>query len=163
MTQLEAPADITVYTLPWCPHCARAKALLTRRGLPFREVDGSGVLDFRRQMAALTGGFTVPQIVINGEPIGGADRLASLDRLGVLAAIAAGEQFPITREIRRVSPRSVARWAAGRVRGRHEVSAARRVRVRIDRAGRVIETEDTTDTETVKEEHDGESMCRTAR
>lgn len=142
MTQFQTPADITVYTLPWCPHCARAKALLRRHGLPFREVDGSGVADFRRQMAALTGGFTVPQVVIDGEPVGGADRLASLDRAGVLTAIAEGAQFPITREVRRISPRSVMRWAAARLRGRHDVSAARRVRVRIDRAGRVLGTDD---------------------
>jgi glutaredoxin 3 len=86
-----SPAQITVYTLPWCAHCARAKALLRRRGLDFEEIDGTGVPDFRRRLAAITGGFTVPQIVIDGEPIGDADQLAALDRRGVLAAIAAGE------------------------------------------------------------------------
>jgi glutaredoxin 3 len=141
MTCAEASPEITVYTLPWCPHCARAKALLRRRGLLFREVDGSGMPDFRRRMAALTGGFTVPQIVIDGDPIGGADRLASLDRLGVLAAIASGERFPIAREIRRASPRSLVRWVGARVRGRHDVPAAERVRVRIDRSGRVLTSE----------------------
>lgn len=105
----DRPAEITVYTLPGCPHCVRARALLRRRGLAFREVDGTEMPDFRARLGDLTGGFTVPQIVIDGTPIGGADRLASLDRAGVLAAIADREPFPITRERRRSSPRLLAR------------------------------------------------------
>ncbi len=34
---------ITVYTLPTCVHCVRAKALLARRGIPYEEVDVNGV------------------------------------------------------------------------------------------------------------------------
>jgi glutaredoxin 3 len=132
MSKSDRVAEITVYTLPWCSYCTRAKALLSRRGLPFREVDGTGVPDFRRRLAALTGRYTVPQIVIDGEPIGGADRLARLDRLGVLEAIATGDSFPIDRETRRITPRALAGWAAARLRGQHDVSAVNRVRVRID-------------------------------
>jgi glutaredoxin 3 len=161
MIQADASAEITVYTLPWCPRCARARAILTRRGLPFREVDGSGVPDFRQRIAAVTGCFTVPQVVIDGDAIGGADQLAALDRLGVLTTIAAGERFPITREVRRISPRSVFRWVTARLRGRRDVSPARRVRVKLDRAGRVLATNEA-DVQVAKEEHDGEGMCRTA-
>ena len=57
----DRPAEITVYTLPGCPHCVRARALLKRRGLAFREVDGTETPDFRARLADLTGGFTVPQ------------------------------------------------------------------------------------------------------
>jgi glutaredoxin 3 len=160
MTRAQAPAEITVYTLPWCPHCARAKALLRRRELPFHEVDGSGVPEFRRRMAALTGGVTVPQVVIDGEPIGGADRLAQLDRLGVLTAIAAGARFPIAREVRHISLHSIVRWAAARVRGRRGVSAIQRVRLRIDRAGRVVATDHALDIGAVQVEHDGQAVCR---
>lgn len=142
MTGVQPPAQITVYTLPGCVHCARARALLRRRKLPFDEIDGRGARDFRRQLATLTGGSTVPQIVIDGEPIGGADRLAALDRAGVLAAIAAGEPFPIVHEIRRISPASLVRWAVARLRGRADVSPVKHVRVRIDRAGRVVGTDD---------------------
>jgi glutaredoxin 3 len=162
MSRSDRVAEITLYTLPWCAHCTRAKALLSRRGLPFREVNGTGVPDFRRQIAALTGGHTVPQIVIDGEPIGGANRLARLDRLGVLAAIASGDPFPIDRETRRITPRSLARWAAARLRGQHDVSAVNRGRVRLDRAGRVVGAGPEIDTNAAKEERDGEGMCRTA-
>jgi len=163
MTATIDPAEIIVYTLPWCPHCARAKALLMRRGLAFREVDGSGVPNFRHRIAELTGGSTVPQIVIDGEPIGGADRLASLDRLGVLAAIARGQRFPITREVRRVSPSSVARWVAGRIRGRRGISPVSRVEVRVDRTGRMIDLgDDTSRSPASAQEDDGEGVRSSA-
>ncbi len=101
-------AVITVYTLPTCVHCVRAKALLARRGVRHEEVDVSGVPRFRHWLEEQTGGRTVPQIVIDGIPIGGADRLARLDRRGILSAIAENEQFPIAREQRRTSPHSLA-------------------------------------------------------
>jgi glutaredoxin 3 len=160
MRRSELPADIVLYTLPWCVHCARAKALLNRRGLPYREVDGTAVPGFRRRLADLSGRITVPQIVIDGTPIGGADRLARLDRVGVLEAIANSEPFPITRELRRISASSVLRWAAARVRGRRDLSPVRPVRVRLDRAGRVLPA-DPTDVQAAKEEHNGEGMRRT--
>lgn len=163
MSRADVPAQITVYTLPWCVHCARAKALLRRRGLAFHEIDGSGVPDFRRQLAGITGGFTVPQIVIDGEAIGGADRLAALDRLGVLIPIARGEQFPIVREVKRISPCALFHWAAARVHGHRDVSPFRRSRVRLDRTGRVVGTDDAADAKAQEEEQHGEGLCRIAR
>lgn len=161
MSGTEEPGEITVYTLPWCVRCARAKALLGRRGLEFHEVDGSGVPDFRRQLAALTGGFTVPQVVVDGTPIGGADRLARLDRMGVLAAIAARKPFPIDHELRRLSLSPVARWAAGRMRGRREASPVRRIPVKLDQAGRVVEARPSAPP-TEQEDHDDEGVLRAA-
>jgi len=132
-------AGITMYTLPTCVHCVRAKALLARRGIRYEEVDVSGVPRFRHWLAEQTGGSTVPQIVIDGVPIGGADRLAGLDRWGILTAIAENERFPITREQRRISPRSLAQWAAARLRGERAVSAVQRLELKLDRAGRIVE------------------------
>ena len=31
--------EIEIYTQPWCPYCARAVNLLTRKGVTFREID----------------------------------------------------------------------------------------------------------------------------
>jgi glutaredoxin len=42
------------------------------------------VPDFRVQLHDLTGGWTVPQIVIDGEPIGGYTELWRLDKTGEL-------------------------------------------------------------------------------
>jgi len=139
MTASNPVAEITVYTLPTCVHCVRAKALLARRDIPYEEIDVSDVPRFRHWLSEQTGGSTVPQIVIDGSPIGGADRLAGLDRSGVLTAIAKNEPFPITCEQRRVSPRSLAHLAAARIKGDRAVSPVQRLELKLDRAGRIVE------------------------
>jgi len=75
------------------PAAERAKTLLARRSVRYDEVDVSNIPNFRQWLSELTGGRTVPQIIIDGVPIGGADRLARLDRCGVLTAIAQNEPF----------------------------------------------------------------------
>ncbi len=35
-------AKIEIYTTPYCPYCLSAKALLTRKGVSFTEIDVSG-------------------------------------------------------------------------------------------------------------------------
>lgn len=159
MTPAPSP-EIVVYTLPWCPHCSRAKALLSRRGLRFGEIDVSGWSGFRRRLGELTGGRTVPQIVIDGRPVGGADRLGALDRAGILAALGAGEQFPIARVRRRLTPRSLMRAVSARVRGRGRVSAVEELVVMLDLSGQVVSAREISDTE--KGVADGEGMFRPA-
>ncbi len=33
---------VEIYTTRYCPYCVSAKALLTRKGIPFTEIDVSG-------------------------------------------------------------------------------------------------------------------------
>lgn len=99
--EASAGVPIVVYTLSGCPHCRRALGLLARRGLQAETICGDREPDFRRRLAGLTGGSTVPQIVIGERAIGGADQLARLDRLGVLEALVAGAAFPVVRVRRR--------------------------------------------------------------
>lgn len=80
---------ITVYTTRWCGYCVRAKALLDSRGLVYEEVNLDDDPHFRRRLNELTGGWTVPQILIDGEPIGGYTELWRLDKSGALDALAA--------------------------------------------------------------------------
>jgi glutaredoxin 3 len=87
-------STVRVYTLSGCPHCVRARDLLRRRGLSFEEVNGDGEPGFGDRLLELTGRLTVPQIVIGGEPIGGASELARLDRRGLLVPLVRGERFP---------------------------------------------------------------------
>jgi glutaredoxin 3 len=75
---------IRLYTTRWCGFCVRAKALLEHKGLPFEEVDVGDDPAFRARLVELTGGFTVPQILIGDEPIGGYTELARLERDGRL-------------------------------------------------------------------------------
>jgi glutaredoxin 3 len=79
-------ARITVYTTRWCAYCVRAKALLRSRGLEFDEISLDDDPAFRQKLHDLTGGWTVPQILIDGEAIGGYTELWRLDRDGRLAA-----------------------------------------------------------------------------
>jgi len=80
---------ITMYTTPWCGYCVRAKALLDARRLPYTEIDLGGDPGFRQRLLDETGGWTVPQIVIDGEPIGGYTELRAIDQAGELRRDAA--------------------------------------------------------------------------
>jgi glutaredoxin 3 len=75
---------IRMYTTRWCGYCVRAKALLRSRGLPFEEVSLDDDPAFREKLYDLTGGWTVPQITIGDEVIGGYTELWRLDRSGDL-------------------------------------------------------------------------------
>jgi glutaredoxin 3 len=78
-------ARIQVYTTRWCGYCVRAKALLEARGYEYEEVSLDDDPAFRQKLFDLTGGWTVPQIVIDGTAIGGYTELWRLDRDGRLA------------------------------------------------------------------------------
>jgi glutaredoxin 3 len=82
----EVMPDIRMYTTRWCGYCVRAKALLESRGLGYEEIEVDDDPGFREKLLTLTGGFTVPQIVVDGRPIGGYTELAALVRDGELAA-----------------------------------------------------------------------------
>ena len=73
-----------MYTTEWCGYCVRAKALLDGKGLEYEELFLDEGSDFRQRLFDLTGGWTVPQILIDGEPIGGYTELWRLDRSGEL-------------------------------------------------------------------------------
>ena len=76
---------VRIYTTPMCPYCVRAKALLTKKGAAFDEIDVLMDADARKEMEANTGGArTVPQIFIGATHVGGCDELHALDRDGKL-------------------------------------------------------------------------------
>ena len=64
--------------------CVRAKVLLESRGIPYEEVSLDDDPEFRQKLFDLTGGWTVPQITIGDESIGGYTELWRLDRTGTL-------------------------------------------------------------------------------
>jgi glutaredoxin 3 len=78
-------ARIRIYSTRWCAYCVRAKALLDSRGYEYEEVSLDDDPAFRQKLFELTGGWTVPQILIDGTPIGGYTELWRLDRDGRLA------------------------------------------------------------------------------
>jgi glutaredoxin 3 len=73
-------AQVVMYSSSLCGFCFRAKRLLDSKGIAYKEISVDGRGDIRQQMMQLTGGRTVPQIIINGNAIGGCDELHLLDR-----------------------------------------------------------------------------------
>jgi len=80
---------IQVYTTGWCGYCERAKALLDERGIPYEEIGVDDDPAFRAKLLDLTGHWTVPQIIIDGKPVGGYVELRELARRGFLDELAA--------------------------------------------------------------------------
>lgn len=75
---------LTVYTTSWCGYCARALALLQRRGIEYTEISVEDSPTLRDELVARSGRRTLPQIYIGERYLGGADELATLDRSGEL-------------------------------------------------------------------------------
>lgn len=73
-----------MYTTNWCPWCQRAKRLLEEKKLDFEEINIESIDMSRDELEKVTGGRSVPQIVINDKPIGGFDNLFALHQSGKL-------------------------------------------------------------------------------
>ncbi|MBI3947078.1 MAG: glutaredoxin 3 [Armatimonadetes bacterium] len=78
--------NVEIYTTSLCPYCVSAKQLLERKGIAYREINLTSLStdELNRQMLALSGRRTVPQIVINGRSIGGYTDLRRLEDAGEL-------------------------------------------------------------------------------
>lgn len=85
-----AMPEIVIYTKDFCPYCHAAKALLTRKGASFTEIDILQHPGRRAEMIAKSGGrTTVPQIFIGSRHIGGSDDIHALDDAGELDTLLA--------------------------------------------------------------------------
>jgi glutaredoxin 3 len=77
-------ADVEFYGTSTCGWCMAAEHLLRQKGVRYRKEDVSGKPERRKWLRDLTGRSTVPQILINGRPIGGYTDLAALESTGHL-------------------------------------------------------------------------------
>ena len=75
---------IKIYTITVCPYCSAAKRLLKARGFEYEKINIEHEGISREDLVKLTSGRTVPQIIIDGKPIGGYDNLLALDQKGEL-------------------------------------------------------------------------------
>jgi glutaredoxin 3 len=81
-------AAVDIYTIPYCPFCLDAKALLSSKGVTFHEIDASRDRQVRKQMMERAGGrSTFPQIFIGATHVGGCDDLYALEEAGKLDAL----------------------------------------------------------------------------
>ena len=72
--KVKLPSFATLFTKKGCPHCVRAKNLLSEKGIIYEEIELNNKLT-RRSMLNVTGGNTTPQIYLDGKYIGTADDL----------------------------------------------------------------------------------------
>lgn len=77
-------SKVVVFSAAHCGYCERAKSLLRRKGIEFREILVDEELEQRQIMMERSGQRTVPQIFINDQHIGGSDELHDLERSGEL-------------------------------------------------------------------------------
>ncbi len=79
---------VELYTTGWCPYCIRAKHLLDKKGVRYQEYRIDRHPELRAEMVQRSGGgTTVPQIFVDGRPIGGSDDLHALEYQGRLDAL----------------------------------------------------------------------------
>jgi glutaredoxin 3 len=80
---------ITVYTTDPCSFCVRAKQLLQQRNLVYEEINLAKDPAGRAELLAKTGMMSFPQIIIDGQVVGGFMELVQIDRQGTLRELAA--------------------------------------------------------------------------
>ncbi|MBP6682997.1 MAG: glutaredoxin 3 [Halioglobus sp.] len=76
--------QVVMYSTRFCPYCMRARALLDGKGVSYTDIGVDGRPELRRQMVERSGRYTVPQIWIGEQHVGGYDDIALLDRQGRL-------------------------------------------------------------------------------
>ena len=84
MQQANGSEGIVMYSGSSCYYCVRARDLLDRKGVPYREIKVDVSAELRVEMERRSRRRTIPQIFINGLHVGGFDDIAALDRVGEL-------------------------------------------------------------------------------
>jgi len=80
--------NVEIYTGPHCAFCDFAKALLDRKGISYKEIFIGDDTNKMEEMIKKSNGMrTVPQIFINGQHIGGNDKLQVLENEGKLNSL----------------------------------------------------------------------------
>jgi glutaredoxin 3 len=81
-------AAVTIYTKPGCPYCARAVALLERKGVQFDNIVASNDPEKKAEMVQRSNGkATYPQIFIGDRHIGGSDDMLAMEERGELDSL----------------------------------------------------------------------------
>ncbi len=79
-------SHVVLFTTDACAFCMHARSLLIKRGVEFEEVDLAEHPELQVELASVTGLDSFPQIVGDGEPLGGFNELRAADKDGVLAS-----------------------------------------------------------------------------
>ena len=77
-------AKVEIYSTNYCPYCRAAERLLDNKGIDYQAYDVTHDSAKRDWLVKATGRTTVPQVFIDGKPIGGFADMQALDRQGRL-------------------------------------------------------------------------------
>ncbi|MDQ6804254.1 MAG: glutaredoxin [Actinomycetota bacterium] len=77
---------VILFSTDACNFCEHAKTLLSKRGVPFEEVNLGAHPELQTELAGVTGLTSFPQIIVDGEPLGGLNELRAADKNGTLAS-----------------------------------------------------------------------------
>jgi glutaredoxin 3 len=77
---------VVLFSTDSCTFCEHARSLLMKRGVAFEEVNLGPHPELQTELAEVTGLESFPQIVVDGEPLGGLNELRAADARGTLAA-----------------------------------------------------------------------------
>jgi glutaredoxin 3 len=80
----EVMANVTVYTTDPCSFCVRVKQLLNARSVAFEEINLARDPDGRAELLQRTGMMSFPQVLVDGELIGGFQETLAADQSGRL-------------------------------------------------------------------------------
>ena len=71
---------IKIYSANWWGSCIAAKKLLDDKGLSYETINIDEENISREKLMELTGGYTIPQIIIDGKTVGGFEQLLILSQ-----------------------------------------------------------------------------------
>jgi len=77
---------VILFSTDSCTFCVHARTLLSKRGVAFEEVDLGEDPQLQAELAAVTGLQSFPQILVDGETLGGLNELRAADKSGALAS-----------------------------------------------------------------------------
>lgn len=81
---------VTIYTSTYCPYCVKAKQLLGRKNVDYKEINIEKNPEFVEECKSRSNRTTVPQIFIGETHVGGCDELHALEGKGKLDELLAG-------------------------------------------------------------------------
>jgi len=77
---------VILFSTDSCTFCVHAKSLLSKRGVTFEEVNLSAHPELQTELAGVTGLTSFPQIIVDGETLGGLNELRGADKSGAMAS-----------------------------------------------------------------------------
>ena len=90
MSEAKKQPKVVIFTTPTCGYCTKAKSYMRKQGIKFREEDISKDPDAARDVRRLSGGTSVPVILVGSRVVVGFDKTKLDGLLGVRKPAAEG-------------------------------------------------------------------------